>query len=213
MVRDIRGLKPRLGAGAFLRTPSRAEPALQGRDRRGFTLIEVLVALAIGALVVLLAHQLFATVVNRGRTLLAARESLDRTMNARRWLAATFLSLDVGADSAGGFDGRADRVEFAAWLETVDGWFERCHIALGRDGDRLVATVSPGQGVALMDGVRAVAFDYLLEPGAEARWVREWISPVSAPIAVRLRVARTGCGMRDARCGVDTLLLLIKERG
>ena len=213
MVRDIRGLKPRLGAGAFLRTPSRAEPALQGRDRRGFTLIEVLVALAIGALVVLLAHQVFATVVNRGRTLLAARESLDRTMNARRWLAATFLSLDVGTDSAGGFDGRVDRMAFAAWQRTADGWFERRRITLAREGDRLVAGVTPGAPVALMDDVDDVAFDYLLEPGAEARWVREWVSPVSAPIAVRLRVARTGCGMRDAGCGVDTLLLLIKERG
>ena len=213
MVRDIRGLKPRLGAGAFLRTPSRAEPALQGRDRRGFTLIEVLVALAIGALVVLLAHQLFATVVNRGRTLLAARQSLDRTMNARRWLAATFLSLDVGMESAGGFDGRVDRMAFAAWQRTADGWFERRRITLAREGDRLVAAVTPGAPVALMDDVDDVAFDYLLEPGAEARWVREWVSPISAPIAVRLRVARTGCGMGDAGCGVDTLLLLIKERG
>ena len=213
MVRDIRGLKPRLGAGAFLRTPSRAEPALQGRDRRGFTLIEVLVALAIGALVVLLAHQLFATVVNRGRTLLAARQSLDRTMNARRWLAATFLSLDVGMESAGGFDGRVDRMAFAAWQRTADGWFERRRITLAREGDRLVAAVTPGAPVALMDDVDDVAFDYLLEPGAEARWVREWESPVSAPIAVRLRVARTGCGMRDAGCVVDTLFLLIKERG
>ena len=155
MVRDIRGLKPRLGAGAFLRTPSRAEPALQGRDRRGFTLIEVLVALAIGALVVLLAHQLFATVVNRGRTLLAARQSLDRTMNARRWLAATFLSLDVGMESAGGFDGRVDRMAFAAWQRTADGWFERRRITLAREGDRLVAAVTPGAPVALMDDVVA----------------------------------------------------------
>ena len=209
MVRDIRGLKPRLGAGASLKTRPRAEPALQG----GFTLIEVLVALAIGALVVLLAHQVFATVVNRGRTLLAARQSLDRTMNARRWLAATFLSLDVGMESAGGFDGRVDRMAFAAWQRTADGWFERRRITLAREGDRLVAAVTPGAPVALMDDVDDVAVDYLLEPGAEARWVREWVSPVSAPIAVRLRVARTGCGMGDAGCGVDTLLLLIKERG
>jgi len=177
----------------------------------GFTLIEVIVALTIAALVVLLAHQVFATVAERGRTLMAARASLDRESNARRWLAATFLSLDVGADSAGGFDGLADRVEFAAWLETADGWFERCHVALGRDGDRLVATVSPGQGVALMDGVRAVAFDYLLEPGLDARWVREWVSPVSAPIAVRIRVGR-GTG-DEGRTVIDTLLFLIKERG
>ena len=136
-----------------------------------------------------------------------------RAVNARRWLKATFLSLDVGMESAGGFDGRVDRMAFAAWQRTADGWFERRRITLAREGDRLVAGVTPGAPVALMDDVDDVAFDYLLEPGAESRWVREWVSPVSAPIAVRLRVARTGCGMGDAGCGVDTLLLLIKERG
>lgn len=179
----------------------------------GFTLIEALVALTIGALVVLLAHQVFAAVADRGRTLLAARESLDRTMNARRWLAATFLSLDVGMESAGGFDGRMDRMAFATWQRTADGWFERRGIVLSREGDRLMTVVTPGAPVALMDDVDAVAFDYLLEPGAEARWVREWMSPVSAPVAVRMRIAKTGCGIRDAGCVVDTLLFLIKERG
>src|SRR5205807_3187415 len=183
------------------------------RSALGFTLFEVLIALTLGALVVLLAHQVFVAVADDGRALIAARQSLDRTMNARRWLAATFLSLDVGMESAGGFDGRVDRMAFAAWQRTADGWFERRRITLAREGDRLVAAVTPGAPVALMDDVDDVAFDYPLEPGAEARWVREWVSPVSAPIAVRLRVARTGCGMGDAGCGVDTLLLLIKERG
>ena len=39
----IRGLKPRLGGGASLRTPSQAEPALQGGDTsEGFALLAVL---------------------------------------------------------------------------------------------------------------------------------------------------------------------------
>ena len=213
MAREIRGLKPRLGAGASLRTRPRAEPALQGRDPRGFTLIEVLVALTIAAVVVLLAHQVFAAVAERGRTLVAARDSLDRAANARRWLKATFLSLEVGTDSAGGFDGRADRIEFAAWQRTPDGWFERRRIALGHDGDQLVASVTPGEPVALIDGVTGIAFDYLLEPGAESRWVREWVSPVSAPVAIRIRVARGGGTGDGGRVVTDTLLLLIKERG
>ena len=64
-----------------------------------------------------------------------------------------------------------------------------------------------------MDSVAELALDYLLEPGAESRWVREWVSPVSAPLAVRMRIEKAGCGTRDARCVVDTLLFLIKERG
>ena len=64
-----------------------------------------------------------------------------------------------------------------------------------------------------MDSGTDLQFDYLLEPGAESRWVREWVSPVSAPVAVRMRIAKAGCGKRDAGCVVDTLLFLIKERG
>ena len=179
----------------------------------GFTLIEVLVGLTIGALVVLVAHQLFAAVADRGRTLIAARTALDRAANAHRWLQATFLSLDVGTDDAGGFDGRPDHAAFASWLLTPDGWFERRTVSLARDDDRLVASVAPGQPITLMDSVAELAFDYLLEPGAESRWVREWVSPVSAPLAVRMRVTRAGHGTRETGNVVDTLLFLIKERG
>jgi prepilin-type N-terminal cleavage/methylation domain-containing protein len=186
-------------------------------DRRsreaGFTLIEVLLALMIGALVVLLARQLVVAVADGSHTLLAARARLDRASNARRWLAATFLSLDMGTDSARGFAGRADRVDFTAWERTVDDWFERRYVTLGLDGSQLVATVLPGHPVVLMDSLDDVAWDYLLEPGAESRWVREWISAVSAPIAIRLRVTRKSAREQGAALPVDTLLFLIKERG
>ena len=193
----------------------------RGLGQRGFTLVEVMVALSIGAVVVLLAHELFGAVAERGRTLTVVRSALDRSANARRWLDATFLSLDVGTEGAAGFDGRPDHAAFASWLLTADGWFERRTVSLARNNDRLVASVAPGQPIALMDSVAELALDYLLEPGAEARWVREWVSPVSAPVAVRMRIEKAGCpkglpvgrGMRDARCMVDTLLFLIKERG
>jgi prepilin-type N-terminal cleavage/methylation domain-containing protein len=183
------------------------------RDQRGFTLIEVLVAVTIGAIVVLLAHQLFAAVADRGKALITARSELDGSSNARRWLDATFLSLDVGTDGATGFEGRPDHAGFSAWLLTPDGWFERRQVTLGAEQGRLRASITPGTPIALVDSVTDVRFDYLLEPGAESRWVREWVSPVSAPVAVRMRVTKTGNGKRDTGNVVDTLLFLIKERG
>ena len=213
MLREIRGLKPRLGAGASLRTHSQAEPALQGGDRRGFTLIEVIVALTIGALVVLVAHQLFAAVADRGRTLIEAQTTFDRRANARRWLKATFLSLDVGTDGAVGFDGRPEHAAFSTWLLTPDGWFERRQVTLSAEQGRLRAAVTRGTAIALSDTVTDVQFEYLLEPGTESRWVREWVSPVSAPVAVRMRITKAGNGKRETGNVVDTLLFLIKERG
>jgi prepilin-type N-terminal cleavage/methylation domain-containing protein len=194
--------------------PRCAEPTLQGGDHRGFTLVEVLVALTIGALVVLVAHQVVGGVADQGKTLTAGREALDRRANARRWLQATFLSLDVGTDGATGFDGRPDHVAFTTWLLTPDGWFERRHVVLDREGERLVAIVMPERSIALVDSVSDVQLDYLLEPGAESRWVREWVSSESAPGAVRARVVRMGTAKGDeGRVVVDTLLFLIKARG
>jgi len=172
----------------------------------------MLVALTIGTVAVLLAHQIFAAVMDRGHALVQARMILDREINARRWLEAVFLSLDVG-DSAGGFEGRSDRVRFASWLRTPDGWFERRAIVLGRDRDRMIASVTPGDPIALLDHVTNLQLDYLLEPGAESRWLREWVSPVSTPVAVRLRVTRAREMGQGERAVVDTLLFLIQERG
>lgn len=172
-------------------------------DRRGFTLIEVLVALAISGLVIVAAHRVFSGVADGAQAVAVARERLDGQANGRRWLKATFLSLESP------FEGRLTRASFMSWQMSSGGWFEQKPTILQQTGDRLTGTVA-GQTLDLADGVTAVAFDYLLEPGAETTWVREWVSPVSAPLAVRLRI--TGCGKRDAAC-VDTLLFLIKERG
>ncbi|HXO86455.1 MAG TPA: prepilin-type N-terminal cleavage/methylation domain-containing protein [Gemmatimonadales bacterium] len=171
--------------------------------RAGFTLIEVMVALAIAGLVVVGAHRIFTGVAHATRAIDSAREDLDRRANARRWLKAAFLSLEPP------FEGHVDRVSFTSWQLGAGGWLEPKSIVLMRDEDRLTVQGSDPR-LDLSRGVKDVAFDYLLDPGAKTRWVREWISPVSAPLAVRLRI--TGCGRGDAEC-VDTLLFLVKERG
>lgn len=161
----------------------------------------------------LLAHQLFGAIADSAKTLVAARTALDRRANGRRWLQTTLLSLDVGTEGAAGFDGEPDHAVFSSWLLTAEGWFERRQVALGRRGDKLSATLTLGEPIVLMDSVTDVQLDYLLEPGAESRWVRTWVSPVTAPLAVRMRVARAGCVQGDGTCAVDTLLFLVKERG
>jgi hypothetical protein len=165
----------------------------------------------VSGLVLLVAHRLFAAAGDASRVVREAQVAHDRQANARRWLQAAFLSLDVGTDTGTSFEGRPDRVAFASWLVTADQWSERRRVELARDGMRFVAVVW-GDTLLLAPAVEQVAFDYLLEPGVDSKWVREWISPVSAPLAVRLRVER-GSGETGAGRSVDTLLLLIKGRG
>jgi prepilin-type N-terminal cleavage/methylation domain-containing protein len=173
------------------------------KPARGFTLIEVVVAVTIAAAVLVAAHRIFTGVADGSEAIATARRDLDHSANARRWLKATFLSLDPP------FDGRTDRVSFTSWQLTSGGWFAQQATILQQAGGQFTGT-SGAATLDLADGVSSVAFDYLLEPGADTKWVREWVSPVSAPLAVRLRIA--GCGKRDAGC-VDTLLFLVKERG
>lgn len=169
----------------------------------GFTLIEVLVAITIATVVMVAAHRVFTGVVDGSKAVVDARADLDRHANARRWLKATFLSLDPP------FQGLRESASFTSWQLTSGGWFEPRPIVLQLDGSTLVGTTG-GESLRLTEGVSSVAFDYLLEPGADTKWVMQWISPVSAPLAVRMRIA--GCGNQVAGC-VDTLLFLVRERG
>ena len=180
---------------------------------RGFTLVELLVALTIGALVVLLAHRTFAVASDLAGRVATRRGAHDRDMNARRFLAQAFGSLEVGLMTYGGFRGLSDDVTFATWLPAADDTVRRHRVRIAATHEGVIALVAPlrANGVTAPDtlrlfpGAHDVAFDYLLDFGADAAWVREWQSPVSAPLAVRLRIVRGEAA--------DTLLFAIGPRG
>ncbi len=194
-----------------------------GVEPRGFTLIEVLVALTLGTLVVLLAHRTFTGVTEGVARLTRERMTLSREVNARRWVTAALGSLDIGSAS-GGFAGRPDAVEFGTWLLTPRGWYARRRVTLARHDTRVVASIALGDSVVLATGVSDLQLDYLLDlpgetlgdstPGAlneGVQFIREWISPVSAPVAIRFRIAHIPEDRGAAR--VDTLLILVGPRG
>ena len=171
----------------------------------GFTLVEVMVAVLLSASVALLAHRLFGAAVDAGGRLREGRLALDSRANAGQFLRSAFLSLEIGTEGAEGFAGARGRVRFSTWLPTADGWIERRTVELRRDGNRWIAAAPAGAPIELAAGVTDLQFDYLLEPGAESRWVSAWESAVSAPLAVRVRV--TGAE------GADTMIYLVKARG
>jgi len=175
--------------------------------RDGFTLAEVLVALAIVGLIAVSANRIYTATLDGVGHLRSADRALARRGAGHQLLRSALLSLDVGRDSAGGFSGRPNDARFTAWLPTPDGWNERATVRLAVEGRRWVMRGPAGEPPAVLaDSVSAVELDYLLEPGLDARWVREWDSPVSAPLAVRVRIA--------APSGVvDTMLYLIRGRG
>lgn len=189
----------------------------------GFTLIEILIALTLGALVVLLAHLLFTGVAEGATRLAEARRALDREANGRRWLTEAFGSLAMG-EGAGPFGGQEHQVEFVSWQRNEHGWLLRTPVRLRLAAHQFVAH-SGEREITLADSVTALDFDYLLEsgnagtddsaatvPGENAQFVQQWISPVSPPVAVRIRIGYQGRGMGDEG-RVDTLLVLVGPRG
>ncbi len=173
---------------------------------RGFTLIEVLVALTMGAFVVLAAHQTFAGATDASLRLGEARERHELEMRARQVLTATLANLDVASPGVVGFRGAGATVAFSTLdeqlveLRVADGWLTLRHGANAADSQR------PAVNALRLLAAEAVTFDYLLHAGANEAWVREWHSPVSAPLAVRVRLTRPD-GL------LDTLLFAIGSRG
>jgi len=178
---------------------------------KGFTLIELVIVLGIGGAVVLIAHSVFAGVAHGGKALTAARQALDREANARRWLQATFLSLEVGQESNAPFEGQTDHLSFTSWERVAGGWHEpsAIHLGLASSAHQLIVVTDSAPALILYDSVMYLGFDYLLEPGYNSIWFRQWVSGVSAPVAVRMRITRKV----DEGLRTDTLLFLIRERG
>lgn len=175
------------------------------RRDRGFTLVELLVAITLGALVTLMAHRVLTGLLDGSERLVERQAALDRASNARRALARWVGSLAVGPGEADAFLGGRERLAFTTWVEDAEGWPVGVRVVLERRDGALAAMGVRPEPFALVDSVRGLALDYLLAHGADQRWVREWISTASAPEAVRLRIY--------SATGADTLLLLVGGRG
>lgn len=170
----------------------------------GFTLIELVVAIAITGVVVALGHRLVTGVVDAVATLDQRRDAVDRAANARRLLTTLVGSIDLRPGGEDAFRGEPARLACPTWLDDAHGWPARRALVLEVVDETLVATLD-GVAVPLQSGVRALGIDYLLAWGGDERWVRSWMSEASVPQALRLRLAYAETA--------DTLLLLIGGRG
>ncbi len=175
------------------------------RPERGFTLVEVMVALTLGATLVLAAHATFGGATDAAAALARAQAAHESEMAGRLALAHLVANLDAAGTGSVGFSGGPETMRFSTRVREGDGTFVLHAVRIGVVDAALTASRTSGP-VATLPNVAGVTFDYLLEGGADARWVAGWHSPVSAPLAVRMRLQRTSGA-------VDTLLLKIGVRG
>ena len=176
--------------------------------RRGFTLVEIVVAVALTGIVVTLAAEMFRAVEAGARQVEWHRAALDQRVNASRWLGRTLGNLEVGTSGVSSFRGAPDAIRCTTWVPSPLGWLERTDIHLRFGDSTVTVSFASGGAVTLWREVASMHIDYLLVPGSESGWVDRWESPVSAPVAIRLRLARA-----DGSATVDTLLFAIGSRG
>lgn len=178
---------------------------MSARRREGFTLVEVAVAIAMLGLIAMLAVRLTAAATDAVGQLRQDRTIGTMEANGYRWLRLATGSAEIG-DSLAPFRGSEDRFEFTTWLEQPGGWLERRPVVLGHSDSSLVVEVRGDRRVRLLTQVMSLRIDYLPSRGADTRWQYQWLSPRTAPVAVRLRISRQGGT-------TDTLLFAIGTRG
>jgi len=191
---------------------SRSEASWRRGSRRGFTVLEVIVALAVSGLVLLGGRLMLESIGAAAEQTRQAARAADRLANADRLLRSLVGRLEVGTNYSGRFGGTDQSVHFTTWCDTPGGWLERCDATIGfvRTGDStalvasLVAREPHGdigpRTVVLAKGARTGGIRYLNDPRAGGQWFVGWGDAITAPLAIGIIM------------GGDTSILRVGER-
>ena len=174
-------------------------------SRRGFSLVEMMVALLISGMVVLGARMMLEQLGDSAIRTIARSTRADREANGERLLRDLAGRLDVGSDASTGFSGEPGTAHFGSWCDVPSGWQEPCRVALVvvDRGQRstLIATFAPNDSVTLLVREHPMQLRYLGEPRAAGRWFISWGAGITAPLAIAVI------------SGTDTMIVRIGERG
>jgi prepilin-type N-terminal cleavage/methylation domain-containing protein len=182
----------------------RSRSPAAGRD--GFTLIEVVVALSISALLLVGARAVLEQLGGHAEAVVGAAAAADREANGQALARALLGRAETNPDAGRRFDGTEAGVRFHTSCDVPAGWLERCEATLGfiaAGGGAPVLAVEAGGAdpQPLRRGFRDGKLIYLGDPANGGAWVRNWASAVETPFAVGVVI--------DG----DTLVVPIGERG
>ena len=173
-------------------------------QRSGFTIIELLVALTIGALVMIGVRILVDGIYISAAVDARMSRSYERDANGERLLRRLAASAETGTMIGGTFGGDSMTVHFVSWCDEPGGWERRCRVTLGvdllRSGPTLRARLSTGEHLALSHAARRMSLLYLSAVEGGGTWTRQWGDGPNIPIALGVT--------RDT----DTLIIKLGEQ-
>jgi prepilin-type N-terminal cleavage/methylation domain-containing protein len=174
--------------------------------RHGFTLIELILALVLTALVIGIAVRLQGVVSPVPALMRAVQDSSDRRINARLLLTTLVRTVDIGSQTP--FTGGATHVSFSSRQLHVTGVVGSARVELALVAHAIVARIDSAL-VPVVPCVDALDFQYLLAAPTGARWVTTFGPSPTPPRAMRMRWrTRPDCGG-----ATDSLLLRLPEAG
>jgi prepilin-type N-terminal cleavage/methylation domain-containing protein len=180
-------------------------PRRKRGEAPGFTLIEVMVALVVSAIVLLGARAMLGEVGDAAARISVESGRLDTNANADHALRALVRNLDLGYANEAVFAGELRQVTFVSWCDTPNGWQERCKVEITIEkregGDALVVQTSRSGAIVVRDRVRNGSLRYLTTVYGGGEWIRSWGAGITAPLAIGI--------ILDS----DTLIVPIGERG
>jgi prepilin-type N-terminal cleavage/methylation domain-containing protein len=175
------------------------------RWHRGFTLVEIMVAIAIGGMVMLGARALLEALADEEHRMAGETAVQDARANGERTLRALVGRLEVGTSEGGPFTGVPAATSCTSWCDVPSGWQERCEVAIAfeieGDAPVLVARLAGGRRLVLERGFHSGTLRYLNSAGAGGQWFQKWGTGITAPLALGV--------ILDS----DTLIVRIGERG
>ncbi len=174
-------------------------------SRRGFTLLEVLVALTVSGVVLLTVHQLVVAMTSYLDDVRRSSRTHSAEMNGRRWLRSALASTMSPTDSFP-FAGTNVSLTFSARVRQAGGWYELERILIDLQGRDLVVQRSLSGRLVLASQIESMTIDYWLDGESSRPWLRGWLSYGTMPHFVRFRLKRID------RSTVDTLVLMIRGR-
>lgn len=159
--------------------------------RKGMTLLEVIVALSISAMVVLVARELIASVAQASTRVELGRRAAAWRGNGDLLVRRLLASVPLVADSAP-FAGSERVVSFRSSCLSPGGWTEPCSVMLATlrsdSGALLLSFSGSPEPVVLRSGFHHAAFRYLANASGGGRWTAHWTEPDELPLAVGILV-------------------------
>jgi prepilin-type N-terminal cleavage/methylation domain-containing protein len=192
-----------------MRRPNARRAAWSSNSRmrtRAFTLVEVIVALVVGALVLQSATAITHAIREHSAALHLHVGSMEARRNATRELRTLLQQIDASANEADALLGDGVHVGFTTWCIAPQGWQERCHVSLAwepdstpiaqhrvRRGSRrltLALRTRDRPELIIASNVQRGELRYLASATDGGEWYHTWTTPSVRPLAIALLIDR-----------------------